>query len=364
METIETPYGSAKAFMISIDEDLNIFDGIAVTNKAIYEKYRMRSLTGYNIRWAIYPASERQILIKDFRANREIKASLDDLEKILKDLRFLESGFRNQAGSREVFELPYIRDAVKKAEKEGLSVSPLPGKSVEYRGVKVPLRWKIGEHVYEFVEREAKPRGRKKLLYGDKKIREKWVVSKHDGKTVSGKIGDGEIMPTIDVANLILFGIHAEKRSRVRKSLEKLKTDDSWKRIAERYYGEYSRKLGIRGIPLKFKRGYTRSGGITIFVKGEPREVRISEDFFSNFFAVDGRRAEEVLKFTIAHELAHIHLEHGKKKWPRFFIEEEADKLAEKISGVSKEEKERLTLELAKKVNEVAGEEVFAAIAE
>jgi len=255
----------------------------------------------------------------------------------------------------ELFNLPYIKDGVKFAKKHNVEVKPIFGSSsIIYKGTLIPLKWKIGENIYELSTKETKTRGRQSMH------KELWVISRQGNRLVRKKVGTGEIRPG-HIYNLIVFGVQKELQNMVDKKI-KSKADDSWKKLAERYYREYAEPLGVpfAVIPLKFKKNYKRAGGITIFRKGKPVEVRLSEDFFNLAFGVNRAKADKILRFTIAHELAHIHLQHGKTRSPTFLKEMEANKLAEKISGVSEEEYTRLQMELVDEINRAVGREVVS----
>jgi len=126
------------------------------------------------------------------------------------------------------------------------------------------------------------------------------------------------------------------------------------RRLAKELFYDFCQELGVP-IPVAFPvtlHPYTRAFAIVSLTARQIvpiRWLRVNVVFLK-FFEVDPEKAMRVLKFTIAHEAAHFwqRMKYGFTylRLPRWLLNHYADKIAEELTGVSKDEESRLAGEL------------------
>ncbi len=120
--------------------------------------------------------------------------------------------------------------------------------------------------------------------------------------------------------------------------------------IIKKLITEYGRRLGIPESYIKRIRvelyPFKLRLGRTIITK---KYIKIKVNtIFLDFFDVDEEKAMEVLKFIVAHEMAHVYQYY--KTGKTFLSEIEANKIAKTLTGISEEECEKLVIELLNKI--------------
>ncbi len=98
-QRIKTPYGTVRAYIVASNERTNLFQGVAVVNKAMFRSYRP-PVSGYIVRWGIYPISKKQVYIRDYFAGSVIgakdviKTDLDGVLRIIGSPKALKNFWR------------------------------------------------------------------------------------------------------------------------------------------------------------------------------------------------------------------------------------------------------------------------------
>jgi hypothetical protein len=128
------------------------------------------------------------------------------------------------------------------------------------------------------------------------------------------------------------------------------------KELYENYSKRIARKLGIVDYEakcppiniVKSQRYYAK----VFFTDSKPLRVNINE-YLLDYYEIDPKQADIVLKYFLAHEVAHViqRRKYGKEmyKKPIEEIEKEAERLAREVSGISLWQFEKASLSLHEK---------------
>jgi ribosome-associated translation inhibitor RaiA len=168
-----------------------------------------------------------------------------------------------------------------------------------------------------------------------------------------------------------LVGFFTDEESRVRpikpKSrtiLVKPKTRTELKDKVFRLVEKYHKKAGLKhDVNVVFDKKGRKLADFRYRGRTDSYEIHINLKHLEEIMELNPKLAGMFLDYAIAHEISHIQQveEHGPRavaNTPKFYVEFDAEKRTEKLSGISSKEVDAITSQLEKKLKEKSSKNI------
>jgi len=156
-------------------------------------------------------------------------------------------------------------------------------------------------------------------------------------------------------------GKNKSSRTPHRSPSRRFKTESKYKILVTNIVYNYKEKAGIKkDIAITYdKKGQKLADAK--FVYGSPIHwIRINDKHLDELYEIDPEKARKFLEYGITHEISHLqqHEEKG-HEWllhaPKIYVELDAEKRTERLSGISEKQVDELTSYFEKKIKEKHG---------